>query len=73
MSHHEIMIDIEHYKHELQQLEVSKSDKLKPESLLSAKEMSHYLAGLGSIEELIDHRCAHLSVDLSERRRRQTT
>ena len=35
MAHHEIMIDMEHGKHGLQQIEVSKSDKLmKPERLL---------------------------------------
>ena len=31
---------MEHYKHELQQIEVSMSDKFKPERLLSAKEMT---------------------------------
>ena len=37
MANCEIMIDMEHYKHELQQIEVSGSDKAKLERLLSAK------------------------------------
>ena len=38
MANYEITIDMEHDKHEPQQTEVSKSDKAKPERLLSAKE-----------------------------------
>ena len=46
---------MEHYKPELQQIEVSKSDKAKPEKLLSAKEMTGYRGGFGSIGWLVDH------------------
>ena len=67
----EIMIDMEHCKHELQQIEVSKSDKAKPERLLSAREMTRYRGGLGNIGWLADHCCPPLSFDHSERRRRQ--
>ena len=31
MANYEILIDMEHYKHERQQIEVSKPDKAKPE------------------------------------------
>ena len=34
MAKKEIMVDVEHYKHELQHIEVSKSDKAKLERLL---------------------------------------
>ena len=40
MANHEIMVDMEHYKHQLQEIEVSKSDEIKPERFLSAKEVA---------------------------------
>ena len=49
MADGEIMIDMEHNKHELQPIEVSKSDELSPERLLSANEMTRYRGGFGSI------------------------
>ena len=70
MANCEIMVDMEHYKHELQQIEVSKTDKAKLERLLSAEEMTRYRGGLGSIGRLVD--CLQLPFDLSERRRRQS-
>ena len=67
-----IMIDMEHNKHQLQQIEASKSDNSKLEVLLlSAKEMTRDRSVLGSIGFPVDHCCAQLSCDLSERRRRQ--
>ena len=36
-------IGMEHDKHELHQIEVAKSDKLKPESLLSTKKKCHVI------------------------------
>ena len=36
MANYEIMIEMQHYKHELQQIEVSKSDKAVPERSQSA-------------------------------------
>ena len=72
MANDEILIDMEHYKHELQQIEVSKSDKAKHERLLSAKETTSYRGGPGSIGWLLDHCCPQLSFGLSERPRRQS-
>ena len=65
------MADIEHCKHELQQIEVSKSDKLIPGRLLSATDMTCCRADLGSTGWLVDHWCPQLSFGASERRRRQ--
>ena len=71
MTNYEFMIDLEHYKHERQQIEVSKPDNAEPERPLSAKEMRRYRGGLESIGWLVDHCCPQLSFDLPERRRRQ--
>ena len=49
MANYEIMIDMEHCKHDLQQIEVSKSDNAKLERLLSAKEMTCYRGGFASV------------------------
>ena len=65
------MLDVGHCKHELQQIDVSKSDKAKLERLLSAKEMTRYRCGPGSIGCLVDHCCPQLPFDIPERRRRQ--
>ena len=71
IPNYEIMIDMEHHKHELHQLAISKPDKTKPERLLSTREMTRYSGGVGSVGWLVDHRCPQLSLDLSERRKRQ--
>ena len=71
MANYETMVDMKHYKHELSQIEVSKVDKLRPEKLLSAREMTRDRGGLGSVGWLVDHCCPQLSFDLSEKRRRQ--
>ena len=60
-----------HYKDDLQQVEVSKSDKAKPERLLSAKAMTRCCVGLGNIGWLVDHCCPQLYFHLSVWRRRQ--
>ena len=65
------MVVMEHYMHELPQIEVSKSDKLKLQSLLSAKEMTRYRGGLGRIGWLLDLCCPQLSLHSPERHRRQ--
>ena len=52
MASYEIMVDVEHYTHELSQIEVSKADKLKPEKSLSIKEMTGHRGALGSFEWL---------------------
>ena len=71
MANYETVVDMEHYKHELSQIEVSKVDKLRPEKLLSPREMTRDRGGLGSVGWLVDHCCPQLSFDFSERRRRQ--
>ena len=53
MSNREILIHMEHNKHELSQIEVSKEDKLKPERSLTAKELTRYRGGQGSIGWLV--------------------
>ena len=65
------MVVMEHYMHELPQIEVSKSDKLKLQRLLSAKEMTRYRGGLGRIGWLLDLCCPQLSLHSPERHRRQ--
>ena len=70
MANYEIMVDMG-YKHELPQIEVSEEDKRKPESLLTAKEVTPYRGGFGSVGCLVDHCCPLLSFDLSGRCRRQ--
>ena len=65
------MIYVENFQHELQQIEVSKSDKLKPEGLLPAREMTRHRGGVGSIGWLVDHCCQQFSFDPSQRRSRQ--
>ena len=70
MANNEIMVNMQHYEHELSQIEVSNTDELKPGRLLSAKEMTRHRGGLGTIGWQVDHVCPQLSFDLSERRRR---
>ena len=46
----EIVFDMEQYKHELEQIEVSsKADKTKPERLLNSKEHTQFRGGVGSL------------------------
>ena len=69
----EIMIDMEHYKHDLQQIvPVSKSDKAEPEMLLPTTEMTRYGGGLGSIGCLGDH-AVHNCPSTSCRRQNDAT
>ena len=41
------MCDMEQYKHELEQIDVSKADKTKPERILNSKEHTHSEEVLG--------------------------
>ena len=43
------MFDMEQYKHELEQIEVSKADKTKPERVLNSKEHTQLRGGVGSL------------------------
>ena len=74
MPNGEIVIDMEHYKHQdLEQIEVPKGDRLKPERPLNSKEHTKFRGGVGSLGWLVDHCCPQLSFDLAELRRRQAS
>ena len=45
MPNGEIVCDIEQYKHELEQIDVSKADKTKPERVLNSKEHTQFRGG----------------------------
>ena len=69
----EIVFDLEQFKHELEQLEVSKADKTKPERSLNSKEHTQFRGGVGSLSWLVDHCCPQLSFQLAELRRKQSS
>ena len=47
MPNGEMVFDMEQYKHELEQIDVSKADKTKPERLLNSKERTQVRGGVG--------------------------
>ena len=47
MPNGEIVCDMEQYKHELEQIDVSKADNTKPERLLNSKEHAQFRGGVG--------------------------
>ena len=49
MPNGEIVFDMEQYKHKLEQIEVSKADKTKPERILNSKEHTQFRGGVGSL------------------------
>ena len=71
----EIVCDMEQYKQELEQIDVSKADKTKPERVLNSKEHTQFRGGVGSLGWFVDHCCAQLSFNLQNcvenRRHRQ--
>ena len=69
MSNGEIVCDMEQYKHELEQIDVSKADTTMPERVLNSKEHTQFRGGVGSL----DHCCPQLSFLLSELRRKQSS
>ena len=69
----EIVFDMEQFKHELEQIEVSKADKTKPERNLNTKEHTQFRGGVGSLGWLVDHCCPQLSFQLAELRRKQSS
>ena len=73
MPNGEIVFDMEQYKHELEQIEVSKADKTKPERLLNSKEHTQFRGGVGSLGWFVDHCCPQLSFQLAELRRKQAS
>ena len=73
MPNGEIVFDMEQYKHELQQVEVSKGDTTKPERILNSKEHTQFRGGVGSLGWFVDHCCPQLSFQLAELRRKQSS
>ena len=73
MPNGEIVFDMEQYKHELEQIEVSKADKTKLERLLNSKEHTRFRGGVGSLGWFVDHCCPQLSFQLAELRRKQSS
>ena len=71
MPNGEIVCDMEQYKHELGQIDVSKADKTKPERVLNSKEHTQFRGGVVSLGWFVDHCCSQLSFQLAELRRKQ--
>ena len=67
------MLAIFENKHELEQIEVSKADKTKPERVLNSKEHTQLRGGVGSLGWFVDHCCPQLSFQLAELRRKQAS
>ena len=67
------VFDMEQYKHELEQIEVSKADRTKLERLLNSKEHTQLRGGVGSLGWFVDHCCPQLSFQLAELRRKQAS
>ena len=70
MPNGKIVLDMEQYKHELEQIEVSKDDITKPELLLNSKDHTQFRGGVGSLGWIVDHCCLQLSFQLAELRRK---
>ena len=73
MPNGEIVCDMEQYKHELEQIDLSNSDKTKPERILNSKEHTQFRGGVGSLGWFVDHCCPQLSFQLAELRRKQAS
>ena len=73
MPNGDIAFDMEQFKHELEQIEVSKADKTKPERNLNTKEHTQFRGGAGSLGWLADQRCPQLSFQLAELHRKQSS
>ena len=64
MPNGEIVFDMEQYKHELEQIELSKAEKTKLERILNSKEHTQFRGSVGSLGWLVDHCCPQLSFQL---------
>ena len=73
MPNGDIVFDTEQFKHELEQIEVSKADKTLPERNLNTIEHTQFRGGVGSLGWLVDHCCPQLSFQLAELRRKQSS
>ena len=60
MPNGEVVFDTEQHMHELEQIEVFKADKTKPERLLNSKEHTQFRGGVGSLGWFVDHCCPQL-------------
>ena len=70
MPNGEIVFDMEQHQRELEQIEVSKTDKTKPERLLNSKEHIQFRGSVGSLGWFVDHCCSQFSFQLAELRRK---
>ena len=66
MPNGEIVCHMEQYKHELEQIDVSKADKTKPERVLNSKEHTQFRGGVGILGWFVDHCCPQLSFQLAD-------
>ena len=66
MPNGDIVFDMEQFKHEFEQNEVSKADKTKPERNLNTKEHTQFRGGVGSLGWFVDHCCPQLSFQMAE-------
>ena len=73
MPNGEMVCDMEQYKHELEQIDVSKADKTKPERVLNSKEYTQFRGGVGRLGWFVDHCCPQLSFQLAEPRGKQSS
>ena len=73
MPNGEIVFDMEQYKHELEQIEVSKADKTKADNILNSKEHTQFRGSVGSLGWFVDHCRPQLSFQLAELRRKQSS
>ena len=62
MPNEDSVFDMEQFKHELEQIEVSKADKTKPERNLNTRKHTHFWGGVGSLGWLVHHCCPQLSI-----------
>ena len=73
MPNGEFVFDTEQFKHELEQIEVSKADKTKLERNLNTKEHTNSEEVLGVLGGIVDHCCQQVSFQLAELRRKQSS
>ena len=73
MPNGEIVFDMEQYKHELEQIEVSKADKTKPGRILNSNEHTQFRGAVGSLGWFVDHCCPQLSFQLAELLRKKSS
>ena len=73
MPNGDVAFDMQQFKHELEQIEVSKADRTKLERNLKTKEHTQFRGGVGILGWLVDYCCPQLSFQLAELRRKQSS